>query len=130
MKISHIALWTNKLEEQKDFYTTYFNGKSNEKYINPTKGFESYFISFDGNDTTLEIMRRVDVKESKYDANKEYLGICHFAFCVGSKEKVLELTERLRKDGFKIVGEPRTSGDGYFESVVLDTDNNRVEIIA
>lgn len=130
MKISHIALWTNRLEEQKDFYTTYFNGKSNEKYINQTKGFESYFISFDGNDTTLEIMRRIDVRESKHDENKEYIGICHFAFCVGSKDNVLELTERLRKNGFKIAGEPRTSGDGYFESVTLDIDNNRVEIIA
>lgn len=129
MKISHIALWTNKLEEQRDFYVNYFNGKSNEKYVNPAKGFESYFISFDG-DTTLEIMRRTDVTESKYNANKEYIGICHFAFCVGSKEKVLELTEKLRKDGYNIVGEPRTSGDGYFESVVLDIDNNRVEIIA
>lgn len=129
MKISHIALWTNHLEEQRNFYVTYFNGKSNEKYVNPTKGFESYFISFD-NDTTLEIMRRTDVTESKYNANKEYIGICHFAFCVGSKEMVLELTEILRKDGYNIVGEPRTSGDGYFESAVLDVDNNKVEIIA
>lgn len=129
MKISHLALWTNNIEEQRIFYMTYFNGKSNEKYVNPVKGFESYFISFEGN-TTLEIMKRTDVKENRYTPDNEYIGLCHFAFSVGSKEKVLQLTERLRKDGFTIAGEPRTSGDGYFESVVLDMDNNKIEIIA
>ena len=38
------------------------------------------------------------------------------------------LTETLRKDGFEIIGEPRTTGDGYYESVVLDPDKNRIEI--
>jgi len=37
-------------------------------------------------------------------------------------------TERLRKDGFTIVSEPRTTGDGYYESVVLDPDGNQIEI--
>ena len=48
MTIHHLAIWTFRLEELKTFYTTYFKGKSNEKYINPQKGFESYFISFNG----------------------------------------------------------------------------------
>ena len=39
MKIHHIAIWTFRLEEMKEFYTRYFNGSSNEKYINPQKGF-------------------------------------------------------------------------------------------
>ena len=47
MKIHHIAIWTFQLEEMKEFYTRYFNGSSNEKYINPKKGFESYFLHFD-----------------------------------------------------------------------------------
>jgi lactoylglutathione lyase len=29
-----------------------------------------------------------------------------------------------------VVGEPRTTGDGYYESVVLDPDGNRVELTA
>ena len=37
MYIEHLALWTNNLEEMKDFYLKYFDGKSNEKYFNPTK---------------------------------------------------------------------------------------------
>ena len=38
------------------------------------------------------------------------------------------LTEQLRKDGYTIFGEPRTTGDGYYESVVLDCENNLIEI--
>ena len=39
MQLTHIALWTNHLERLRDFYVKYFNGKSNEKYVNPKKGF-------------------------------------------------------------------------------------------
>ena len=41
MKIHHIAIWTFRLEEMKEFYIRYFKGTSNEKYVNPQKGFES-----------------------------------------------------------------------------------------
>ena len=55
-------------------------------------------------------------------------GFAHIAISVGSKENVLELTEQLKRDGFEIVSAPRTTGDGYFESVVLDFDGNLIEI--
>lgn len=38
MKIHHIAIWTFHLEKLREFYTRYFNGTSNEKYINSQKG--------------------------------------------------------------------------------------------
>ena len=44
MKLHHIAIWTFRLEELKEFYVRFFGGKSNEKYINPKKGFESLYI--------------------------------------------------------------------------------------
>ena len=56
MKLHHIAIWTFRLEELKDFYVRFLGGTSNEKYINPKKGFESYFISFDEG-PTLELGR-------------------------------------------------------------------------
>lgn len=116
MKIHHIAIWTFRLEEMKEFYIRYFKGTSNEKYVNPQKGFESYFIRFDcGAD--LELMSRTDVQNTPIGENR--LGLTHFAFALDSKEEVLELTEKLRSAGYTISGEPRTSGDGYFESVVL-----------
>ena len=127
MKIGHIAIWTNDLEAMKSFYTGYFGGVSNEKYSNPLKQFESYFITFESG-AQLELMRKVSIVESI--GIEERFGITHIAFTLGSKEAVLALTERLRSDGFRIVGEPRTSGDGYFESVVLDAEGNRIELVA
>jgi len=127
MNIAHVAIWTKDLEAMKDFYIRYFKGVSNEKYLNPIKQFESYFISFESG-TKLELMRMQSV--AKPLDTEERLGITHIAFKLGSTEAVLSLTETLRSDGYKIVGEPRTSGDGYFESVVLDVEGNRVELLA
>lgn len=124
--IHHIALWTFQLEELRRFYTTFFNGTSNEKYVNPTKGFESYFIRF-GNGCELELMSRPDIESVTIAGNR--LGLTHLAFAFDSKEDVLQQTERMRDAGYPIAGEPRTSGDGYFESVVLDPDGNRIECV-
>ena len=125
MFIAHIALWTQRLDELRDFYVRYFGGVSNELYVNPAKGFESYFIRF-GDGCQLELMRRTDIRER---ADGPGLGLCHFALGCTSKEEVLALTERLRADGHTIAGEPRTSGDGYFESVVADPDGNLIELV-
>ena len=127
MRIAHIAIWTADLDAMRAFYTRYFEGVSNEKYTNPVTKFESYFIRFESG-PTLELMRKPTVVKPLY--TEERLGIAHIAFTLGSKEAVLALTETLRSDGFRIVGEPRTSGDGYFESVVLDVEGNRVELVA
>lgn len=123
--IDHIAIWVEDLEKMREFYCKYFDGVSNQKYENKIKGFESYFISFDGA-TRIELMKRRDIEERIY---KEILGLAHLAFKVGSKEKVNELTEIFRKDGYKIIGEPRTTGDGYYESVILDPEGNRIELV-
>lgn len=125
MLIAHIAIWVNDLEAMKNFYIKYFEGKSNEKYTNPAKGFESYFISF-GSGTQLELMRKQSVNIPSGTADR--LGITHIAFEAGSKEEILSLTERLRLDGFSIAGEPRITGDHYFESVILDPEGNRIEL--
>ncbi|KQM21750.1 VOC family protein [Chryseobacterium sp. Leaf201] len=127
MKIEHIAIWVKDLEKTRNFYERYFGAVSNEKYHNPAKHFESYFLSFD-NGCRLEIMNRPDIGESNSSYDDQKSGIIHLAFSTGSKEKVDELTERLRKDGYRIAGEPRTTGDGYYESVILDPENNIIEI--
>ena len=99
MKIHHIAIWTFRLEELREFYIRYFNGTSNEKYINPKKGFESYFIYFDDG-AALELMSRTDVQNTPIEENK--LGLTHFALSFQSKEDVLRTTEQLRSDGYTI----------------------------
>ncbi len=126
MKIEHIALWTNNLELMREFYQKFFNMKCGEIYKNLDKGFSSYFLSFDSG-ARIEIMNRTDISDEigiKGISN----GLTHFAISVGSKKMVDKLTESIRINGFEIFGEPRTTGDGYYESVVLDPEGNHVEI--
>lgn len=58
----------------------------------------------------------------------QHLGLTHLSFSVGSKEGVDRLTQKMSEDGIQVVGQPRTTGDGYYESVVLDPEGNRVEV--
>jgi lactoylglutathione lyase len=127
MKIEHIAIWCRDLEKEKDFYTKYFNATAGAKYFNPKKLFESYFLTFDSG-CRLELMYRPDIAQIHSNISDEFTGLTHFAISVESKSAVDELTEILRKDGYIIAGEPRTTGDGYYESVVLDPEGNRIEI--
>lgn len=126
MKIEHLAIWVKELEQIKSFYETYFGATSGELYHNPKKNFTSYFLSFNGG-PRLELMHRPDIAEQLFSM-EERIGLTHIALSVGSKLKVDELTEQLRKDGYSVVGAPRTTGDGYYESVVLDPEYNRLEI--
>jgi lactoylglutathione lyase len=127
MKIEHLAIWTKDLESLKEFYIKYFGMKCGEKYSNTKKHFASYFLSFEGAETRLEIMSRPDIKELDGQHSISY-GLTHLSISVGSRSKVDSLTEKLRGDGYKIGGEPRTTGDGYYESVIEDCDGNWVEI--
>lgn len=126
MKLHHLAIWTFRLEELKTFYERYFGGRSSAKYVNPAKGFASYFVYFDEG-TALELMSRTDIRPDVPVENRA--GLTHFAFSFPSKEAVCQQTERLRADGYTIVGEPRQTGDGYFESAVTDPDGNRIECV-
>ena len=127
MKIEHIAIWAKNVEELKDFYVQYFDANANQKYTNATKGFESYFLSFNSG-ARLEIMQMGSIPENQNDPVTQYTGLIHFAISVGSKQAVDELTAKLGDDGYMVLDGPRTTGDGYYESVILDPENNRVEI--
>ena len=128
MKIEHIALWVEDLEIMKSFYEKYFGAVSSEIYINSLKQFQSYFLSFPDGDCRIELMQRPDIAKSTHDYEKQTMGIIHFAISLGSREKVDELTQQLEADGYVIVGFPRLTGDGYYESVVLDPEKNIIEI--
>ena len=72
------------------------------------------------------MMQKSNILSKEDNANTS--GYAHVAVSVGEMQDVVDLTNRLRKDGFEIVSGPRYTGDGYFESAVLDPDGNRVEI--
>ena len=124
MRIEHIALWVNDLEIMREFYCSFFQAESSEKYFNPDKEFSSYFLSFKEG-SRLEIMNNPEIKTQRGPITS---GWAHIAFSAGSKDGVDNLTERLRSDGYTIAGEPRITGDGYYESVILDPEGNRIEI--
>ena len=124
MKIEHVAIWVNDLVGMRDFYKQYFNGEENSLYDNPKKQFKSYFITFEGG-ARLELMKRVGLDDA---LQTETIGYAHIAFSVGSKEKVNELTNTLREAGYPVLNGPRTTGDGYYESVVSDPEGNQIEI--
>lgn len=124
MKIEHAAILYRDLEKAKRFFEDYFGAFAGKPYRNEKTGFSSYFLTFEDG-CRLEIMNRPDAGTSK---EKNALGFSHIAFSVGSREAVDELTERLRNDGFSVIGEPRVTGDGYYESVLADTEGNTIEI--
>jgi lactoylglutathione lyase len=127
MRIEHVALWTSELERLVDFYEKYFDAAAGPKYVNSAKGFESHFLSF-GDGAKIEVMRSSTLKLIQLAPGAQRVGLAHLAVSVGSPQRVEELTARLRHDGFEIVDGPRRTGDGYFESVILDPDGNRIEI--
>ena len=127
IKIEHIAMWVKDLEGMRDFYIKYFDASSNERYFNARTNFSSYFLSFsDG--CRLELMRKSEIIDPHDELHIEFTGLVHFAISLGSSDAVDMLTEQLRNDGFEVVREPRTTGDGYYESIVLDPEGNKIEL--
>ena len=126
MNIHHIALWVRDLEKVRSFYERFFGAQANERYHNPDKQFYSYFLRF-SNGAQLELMQRPDIP-GREQPRQEQLGITHLAISLGSRQAVDQLTEQLRAAGYPVVGEPRTTGDGYYESVILDPEDNRIEL--
>ena len=125
MGIEHVAMYVNDLEGARKFFETYFNAESNDLYHNKTTDFKSYFLTFDQG-SRLEIMTKPGMQNEEKTLART--GLIHIAFQTGSKEKVDELTNRLKEDGYEVVSGPRTTGDGYYESCVVALEGNQIEI--
>lgn len=126
MKIEHLAIWADDIELLRKFYMDYLNVGCSDKYVNPKRNFTSYFLSFGEGKTRIELMHIPDIENPGSRGNMK--GLAHFAVSVGGKDAVNILTERLRSAGYTIASEPRTTGDGYYESAVLDPEGNYLEI--
>jgi len=117
--IEHVALWSDDLERSRRFYEEHLGGSASSLYRNERTGFESYFLDFEGG-ARLELMSMPARPAGRVGA--------HIAFSLGSEAAVDAKTDELRIAGCEIAGEPRRTGDGYYESVVLDPDGNRIEL--
>jgi lactoylglutathione lyase len=129
MKLEHIAIWTDNIELLRNYYVSFFDGQSNEMYINPKTQFQSYFISFESG-ARLEIMSMPNIPDNTNDTiNAQHKGIIHIAFSVATKQEVDAKAALLQANGFELLNGPRVTGDGYYEFVTLDPDKNRLEVI-
>ena len=126
MNIEHIAMYVNDLEAAKAFFVRYLDAVPNEGYHNPRTDFRSYFLSFSGG-ARLEIMHAPAMADPEKPPART--GYIHIAFSLGSRERVDELTERLKADGYEVRSGPRTTGDGYYESCVVGIEGNQIELM-
>jgi len=123
MHITHVALWTPDLDRARAFYETWFGASAGPLYVSRSRPFQSYFLTF-ASGARLELMTAPDVGGSCGGR----AGWAHIALSVGSVAAVDALTDRMRAAGVPVTSGPRTTGDGYYESTVLDPDGNTIEI--
>jgi len=128
MQLSHLAIWTPQLETLREFYVRHLGCTTGPLYVSRSHPFRSYFLTLPGGGARIELMERPDLGEAPAGAAPDRTGLAHFALTLGSEDAVRETTERLRAAGVRVASEPRRTGDGYYESVVLDPDGNRIEL--
>lgn len=76
----------------------------------------------------LEFMNNTEMDD--VEKSRKRTGFIHLVFSVGGKADVDRMTEKLRNDGYEVISGPRTTGDGYYESCILDPEGNQIEITA
>ena len=126
MMIEHVALYTLDLERLRAFYENILTAQPVSRTTTRNRP-ATYFISFAGG-ARLELMTRPELEAGERRSRLGRLDASGFK--AGTRENVDALTERIRADGYEVVSGPRITGDGYYESCVLDPDGNTVEIVA
>lgn len=121
MYIEYIVMYVNDLEKIKEFFIKYLGVKLNNIYYNKKIDFKFYFLIFDSG-CCLEIMIKLELVDEKKDLKR--IGFIYIVFSVGSKEKVDELIEILKVDGFEVISGLRIIGDGYYESCIVGIEGN------
>jgi lactoylglutathione lyase len=127
VRIEHVAIWTRDLEGLRAFYERWFGARSGERYERAEHGYASYFLDLDDG-ARLELMAMSSIPESRDDPLAQATGLVHFAISLGSEAAVDDVTAQLAANGIRVLDGPRRTGDGYYESTVLDPDGNRLEL--
>jgi lactoylglutathione lyase len=128
-RLEHVALWVHDLDRVCAFYSTHLGAAIGPLYRNARKGFASRFLAFDGG-ARVELMTTTTLALAPLEPGAQRMGLTHIAIALGSESAVDELTQRLRAAGIAVLDGPRRTGDGCYESVVLDPEGNRIELTA
>jgi lactoylglutathione lyase len=107
------------------FYVDVLGGTSGPLYENARTGFRSYFVTF--TDCRLELMWQRGSHQNDPECGSS--GFAHVAMSAGTRAGVDARIAELRDLGVPVVGEPRVTGDGYYEAVIEDPEGNRIEIV-
>lgn len=127
VRIEHIALWAADIDDLCAFYARHFGARIGPLYANDAKGFKSRFLEF-GSGARIEVMTTTMLDLGRADASVQRMGFTHIALSLGSEQAVNSVTESLRASGVPVLDGPRRTGDGFYESVVLDPEGNRIEL--
>ena len=127
MKIEHIGIWVESLELMTEFYRKYFKASEGKHYHNPVKNFSSCFIEFPSG-ARIELMHNPVIPAKKDKKGDQHSGYIHIAIAVENEKEVDRLSHLLKMDSYRVLDGPRRTGDGYYESTVLDPEGNRIEL--
>ena len=102
MKLNHINLTVNDVQEASDFLVKYFGMRS----MGGNKGMGFLTDEEDGWGFVLTLMKATAGTQGKYP------GTFHIGFFIESEKKVDEIHRRLKEDGFD-VPTPENTGHSY-----------------
>jgi lactoylglutathione lyase len=88
-------------------------------YSSSKRGFKSCFLWL-GAGARLELMAAPDQSPRPG----------HFAVSVGSRDAADRLVKEVETAGIRVVSQPRLTGDGHYEAVIADPEENLLEITA
>jgi lactoylglutathione lyase len=126
-RIEHVAMWVTDLDAMCAFYAEAFGAAVGPLYENPRHGFTSRFLTL-ASGARLEFMTSRELEPVTHEPGAQRMGLTHLALALGSEAAVDELTARLHAQGAPVLDGPRWTGDGYYESVILDPEGNRLEL--
>ena len=90
MKIEHIAMYVNDLEEARDFFVTYFGGKANDGYHN----LKTNFRSVGSKEKVDALTERLQTEGYKVVSGPRTTGDGYYESCIIAVEgNQIEITE-------------------------------------
>jgi catechol 2,3-dioxygenase-like lactoylglutathione lyase family enzyme len=104
MKLNHLNLTVSDVQAARNFLETYFGLRGMESF----PGDDNFAILFDEDGFALSLMRLNAKSEAKYPGN------FHIGFMQGSEERVNEINQRLKDDGYRVPAPKQFHGSWTF----------------